>query len=442
MSTPDPTTKRTRHRRAEQPPPQGELVETPPALPEPVAGTALTLPERARQAIGLLNIEAQLTGLASKTATITEITNADGRAQVHASAMALREQRIVIERAGSAARDDANRFAKEVIAQQDKLIALIEPEETRLKKLRDAWDKAREEEKRAKAEADRRRAQAIQQRIQDMRDRVAEAAGHSADQIEAAIREFTAILIDDSFAEFKEAAAAVHTNVLARLRSMHAERLKFEQDRAEAAEREAKRKAELDAEMDRQRKERALNEQRMEKIRAIHHQVIIATTGRKPDRKPGTRECLVETLAETERWPITEEEYGPLHSMAIGNRDAAVMQIKHLLERFDERVAERKRQDDAEQQRREAEERQRAEDERLAEERRKLQADREQLEVLQASLKPKDEPPPAAAPVAGAPAAEEFVPSRRDLVALVANEYAVADALSESWLVKRFGGAG
>jgi hypothetical protein len=474
---------------AEQTLPAEPLVgslEPAPADASPASpGTALALPERARAAIGLIDIEAKLQQLAAQTSSITAITNADGREQVHASAMALKEQRIAIEKAGKKAREDANKFASEVIVQQDKLIALIEPEEDRLLALRDEWDKARAEEKRVRAEADRKRQAEIQRRIQqDIRDVPASMANHSATDIDAAIRSLVALVVDESFGEFREVAEQAHANTLARLRSMHAQRVEFETEQ----ERQRQRKAELDAEIERQRAERRLNEQRLKKITEIQQQAMVAAIG-KTGRKPGTRECIALTLAETEQWPVTEAEFGDLYANAINIRDLTVQQIREQLARFDQREAESARQAELQRQQQEAAERQRAEQQRLdaeraaaqaeqdriaaenarqAEELRRQQAElerqrqeqeaaRAELERMQALanavsvtvpanvLEGVDLKQPAGlievAPQAVHVTAQEFAPNAEQLIALVANEYGVSDVQAEQWLRAAFGGA-
>lgn len=403
MSTPEPTTR--------------ELL---PPADAPAPSAELSLPERARAAIRLSQTEADLKELAARTSTITEVTNADGRTQVHAAAMALREQRLAIEKAGGAARDDANRFAKEVIVQQNKLIAIIEPEETRLKKLRDEWDAKIETEKRAKAEAERKRIAAINARIQEMRDKVSELAGLSAAGVAEGIQQFTQIAIDDSFGELKQTAEQVHANVLARLRSMHAEYVKHEADQERIRAEQERRKAELDAEIARQRQERELNAGRMKRIADINRLPIIATTGRNPDRKAGTRECIVATLEEARALSVTEDDFGTLTENAVAARDAAVEQIEHILQRFDDRAEQQRQQQEEGQrlreqlaQQRKEDERLQAERDRLAEEQRrqqeeqaKIEADRKQVELLQASLAaqpaPAAESPPATEPEAAA----------------------------------------
>lgn len=73
--------------------------------------------------------------------------------ECHSAAMAATKARTAIVQAGKAARDDATRFSKAVIAEEARLIAIIQPEESRLKVLRDEWDAKEAREKAAKAEA-------------------------------------------------------------------------------------------------------------------------------------------------------------------------------------------------------------------------------------------------------------------------------------------------
>jgi hypothetical protein len=403
----------------------------PPADAPATPGTELSLPQRALAAMKLKVTVEQLTELAAKTADITTITNADGRTQIHAAAMVLREERIAIDKAGIAGRDEANKFAKQVIIEAGKLIKLIKPEEERLIALRDAWDTAREAEKFAKADLERKRKEAIQSRIQSMRDRVAEVAGLGSAGVQQAIIEFTAIVIDDNnFAELKETAEAVHQNVLARLRSMHAEYVKHEEDMARIKAEQERRAAELEAEKVRQRKERELDKARMAAISAINRLPLVATTGRNPDRKAGTRECIADTLDEARNFEVSEADFGTLLDAATEAKRAAVEQIEHVLQRFDDRERQqaehqrldaeraaaqaehariaaenarqaeelRRQQESLEQQRRDQEAAAQAERDRLADEQRKIEADRQQVALLQASLAAQSGPSPQAGP--------------------------------------------
>ena len=60
-------------------------------------------------------------------------TNRAGRDQCHAAAMAALKARTAVVNAAKSARADATAFSRAVIAEEARLVALIEPEEIRLK---------------------------------------------------------------------------------------------------------------------------------------------------------------------------------------------------------------------------------------------------------------------------------------------------------------------
>lgn len=121
--------------------------------------TALTVTACAALALGSDKARTELAELVKKSANIVEVKNPAGREECHSAAMALVRARTNIEKIGKAARDDATKFSKAVIAEEKALIDITQPEETRLLALRNAWDEARarekaEAERRAQAEAD------------------------------------------------------------------------------------------------------------------------------------------------------------------------------------------------------------------------------------------------------------------------------------------------
>jgi hypothetical protein len=71
--------------------------------------------------------------------------------------MTARTARTTIEKLGKAARDDATKFSKAVIAEEDRLIEIIQPEETRVLGLRNAWDAAEAARKEAELQKERDR---------------------------------------------------------------------------------------------------------------------------------------------------------------------------------------------------------------------------------------------------------------------------------------------
>jgi hypothetical protein len=223
--------------------------------------TELTVVERAAIALGASERETSLRELVAKSTDMVEIKNAAARDQVHGAAMALRTARTDIQKAGKAARDDANAFSKAVIAKENHLIGIIEPEEKRLLGLRDAWDEAREAEKRAKLEAEQRRVAAIREHIDDIRAIAVRAAGLPAARIQGEIEDLEALGITlGRFAELTGEAEAVRGATLDKLRELHAA--------AVAQEAEAARLAAERAELERQRAELAAQREREEAERA------------------------------------------------------------------------------------------------------------------------------------------------------------------------------
>lgn len=208
--------------------------------------TELTVVERAAVALGTTEREKELRELVARSNDIVEVKNAAGRDQCHGAAMALRTARTSIRKVGKDARDDATKFSKAVIAEEDRLVALIEPEEARLLGLRDAWDEAREAEKRSKAEAEARRVAGICQAIEGIRDFATSAVGLSSAKIDAMIKTLVVEQVDVArFAELTGDAEMARGETLNKLRELHAAAL--------AQEAEARRLAEENERLARER---------------------------------------------------------------------------------------------------------------------------------------------------------------------------------------------
>ena len=190
------------------------------------------------------------------------------------------------------------------------------------------------------------------------------AAEELAKQVEADHE--IALLLNDKFdRDAAEAKAEAE-----RQRIAHEEALK-----RQAAE-QARREVEANAERQRVAHESALSE-----ISGIQQQVIIAQSGRLGVRRGGTIECLRETLAETEAWPI-DERFGALSGMAEKAKQQAIEQIRKLLvsaETIETQRAElASQQEEAERIKREAAEKEAArlaEEKRIADEQAKREAD-------------------------------------------------------------------
>ncbi len=233
--------------------------------------TTLPVPveERAALALQSTKTEQDITALVTQLKTVKVVNSPDGRDQAHALAMTATRARTTIEKAGKAARDDATKFSKAVIAEQGRLIALIEPEEKRVKALRDAWDQAEAERKEAEAKKERERISAHQGVIEAIHGvpflathaRTSEMAQQLLGRLQAidvsgleefaeaadlakikAVERVTAILADKQAAEAEAARAKAEQE--AEAARLAAERAELERQQAEAAERERQAAAE------------------------------------------------------------------------------------------------------------------------------------------------------------------------------------------------------
>jgi len=95
----------------------------------------LAVIDRAAIALNASAVEKQIHELLEKSKGITVITNAAGRDECHAAAMQTVKARTSISKDGAAARADATAYSKAVIAEEKRLLGLIEPEEARLRNL-------------------------------------------------------------------------------------------------------------------------------------------------------------------------------------------------------------------------------------------------------------------------------------------------------------------
>lgn len=242
--------------------------------------TELTVLERASIALGTPEHEKKLRELVTQSASIVDIKNADARTQCHSAYMVLKTARVDIEKAGRAAREDATAFAKAVIDEQKRLVAITEAEEARLQSLRDAWDAEREREKREKAEAEASRVAAIQSAINDIRSTPVDYAGKSSAEIEEAIGLLRGVEITlDVFGDQLGHAEVAKTEALKKLeqlrsdaiaheaevKRMEAERAELARLRAEQEERERQAAAER---VEQERKDREARLAAEAKLRA------------------------------------------------------------------------------------------------------------------------------------------------------------------------------
>ena len=206
---------------------------------------------RAITALGMKECESELTQLAASTVDIVSITNPDGYKQVRSARLVLKNLRVEIQNAGKAAREDATAFSKAVIAEERRLIALIQPEEARLEALEAAEDQRIEAEKQAEIDRELARQASLQERVAELRGCQMLTPTSGSELLAQHIADLEAIVIDDSFQEYFEQAQATKAAGLSRLRELHAaaigheteqrrlaaERAELERLRAEAAQR-------------------------------------------------------------------------------------------------------------------------------------------------------------------------------------------------------------
>ncbi|HJV52819.1 MAG TPA: hypothetical protein VJ652_15230 [Noviherbaspirillum sp.] len=216
-----------------------------------------TLPPADRAAIALSSskIEGQLRELVQETANIQSVIDPSGREQAHRAGMKLKNTRVAIEKTGKTARDDAQAFSKAVIAEEKRLIGMIEPEERRVLSIRDAYDAKVAAEKAEKERIERERVNAIRTKIDAIRQIPATMAGEPAHEIAAEAGALQAFLPDGSFGEFMEEAAEAAATACEALIQLH--------QRVLAQEQEAARLAAERAELERQRQEREAEEARL-----------------------------------------------------------------------------------------------------------------------------------------------------------------------------------
>ena len=211
-----------------------------------------TLPPEARAAIAMESTatERYLTGLATAHTSITEAKDKAGRDQAHRAAMQLMQARLAVEKTADDAKADAKRFVAGINAECTRLVAIVKPEEVRLKGVRDEWDSEQARIKEAEAEAKRKRIEALNQRIAAIRDIGNRAMRCATSEQAIAIASELDAVDFDGMDEFEADAQYAHSEatetcsaVIERLQAAEQTARELEQQRAELAA----AKAEADA---------------------------------------------------------------------------------------------------------------------------------------------------------------------------------------------------
>lgn len=299
--------------------------------------TALTLPERASVALGSKDYELKLAELVKSSVRIVAIKNGDAYKEAHGARMALKNTRVAIEKAGKAAREDATAFSKAIIAEEKRLVAMIDPEESRLQTLQEEWDAAREAERQAKLLAEQERIDGHRAGIDAIKAVALQAVNQPSSEVQRLIDGLTLTYAGPDFEEFQPAAEKAKAETLATLHEMHAAALARE---AEAARLEAER-----IERERQQAEEAarLAAEREELARLRAQQEAREAAERA--RVAAEQKAEAERLA-AERRKLEEEQRVLRAAQAEADRKAAEARAAEQA-RLDAERAEIRRQQDA-----------------------------------------------------------------------------------------------
>lgn len=283
-------------------------------LEAPAPSKALTVVERAAVALNSEKNRTELTTMVENTKSIIVVKNAAGREQAHGAYMRLKNTRVAIEKASKEARDEANKFSKAVIAEEKTLVEIISAEETRLQTLRDEWDTARAEEKLELERAEAKRQALIQEHIDDIKDIPRQAAGKTAEQIDA-------IAVDLDFLELTEERFGKRLDEAKIIKIQAQRKLSDMQDAATAAEAAAALAAKQ-AQEERAERERVAAQQRIEGERLAALQLALEEKAAEQRREQEERDrAAADARAEQDR--IAQERRDEADRAAREKRDAA-----------------------------------------------------------------------------------------------------------------------
>ncbi len=246
--------------------------------------------ERAALALKSSVIEAELRTLAASSADIVAVLDGAGRDQAHRIAMVLRGKRTSIKATGKEARDDATKFSKAIIAEEDRLVAIIEPEETRVLALRDGYDAEQARIEAEKVAKERARMEAHESNLAAIHRIPAKIAGATSDAILLELDRCAAYVPTEAWEEYATKAAAAYAEVSEQLEAMYKAALASEEAAraaAEAAEAERKRVAAEAEALAIQKAEQAAEAQRLaaQQAEITRQQEEAAATARAEEEK-------------------------------------------------------------------------------------------------------------------------------------------------------------
>ena len=197
----------------------------------------LTVVERAAVALKSDSHRQALALIVSESSHVLQVIDQAGRDQAHRMGMNLRNCRTAIEKAGKLAREDATAFSKAVIAEEKLLIAMVEPEESRVIGMRDDYDKKIAAERQARIDAEAERRKKIERCIDEIRNFETDAARLiTAEDIWRKYKELESTDITQSaYQERYAEALALKKKVLESILATHDARAKLEHQEIQAA---------------------------------------------------------------------------------------------------------------------------------------------------------------------------------------------------------------
>lgn len=245
--------------------------------------TELAPVERAALAVKSPAVEAHFVSLVAKHKGITAIKDKAGRDQAHGAAMELMRARTALTKTAKDARDDAQAFSKAVVAEEKRLAAILEPEETRLKSLRDEWDTEQARIKKEAEEREEKRLASIRELLRaiELKPVMAAECATSAG-IQRLIDNLEAEKIE-GFDEYDVEAAVAKEKSLRALRvvldgkkAQEAEAARIKAEREAEAKRQAEEAQRVKEEAARQEQERAKLEAERAELEALRAQLDAA----------------------------------------------------------------------------------------------------------------------------------------------------------------------
>lgn len=187
-------------------------------------GTDLTVYTPAQRAVilfGSTKREEELKALVAESKELVVCTNQDGRDQIHAARMVLLKTRTGLREFGKTSRDDAVKFSKAIITEENRLVAITEAEELRLGALQATWDDRIEAERKAAEEVERRKIAVTQEQIANINASVVDCAGKASVYVSDTIGDLIAMVIGEEYGVLREEAQAAKDAALTTLRAMY-----------------------------------------------------------------------------------------------------------------------------------------------------------------------------------------------------------------------------